>query len=462
MAPPQTTGLVWFRGGLRLRDNTALTQALIENEQVFCLYVLDDAYLRAPDIGTARLSFLFDSLRDLSEDLARAGGQLLLRQSPEVPEEVLRVAQELGAGRIYFNEDYLPYPRQRDANLRSQALSIGIEVCSYPDLLLVPPTEVFTEKGTPYTVFTPFKRRWLTTLKILPQQSLDPLLPKLKSAPNSYTRPIPTLKDYGLHRTQNLPLVGEKVAQQRLAQFLRDDLPTYHESRNVVANPNGTSRLSVYLKWGTLSIRDCYREALRVGGAGAEKWIDELAWREFFYSVAYHFPKSLEEGMIPLYREFEWSGNREHLEAWKAGQTGYPFVDAGMRQLNATGWMHNRLRQVTASYLCKDLCIHWQEGERYFMQNLVDGDWANNSGGWQWVAGAGTDPRRATRIFNPTLQQEKYDPEAQFVREWVPEYGTSRYPTPIVSHEEGRAEYLRRYAKLRGREAHSQANNLES
>jgi len=385
----------------------------------------------------------------LGESLERLGGQLIVRRTSDAPEEVLRVAHEVDAGCIYFNEDYLPYPLQRDQRVQSLAEAQRRVVKSYTDTLLVHPQNIKTEQDNPYSVFTPFKRRWSSLVTVSEPYPIEPLLSHLRVPMRIPSHSLPSLSDFGLTLTQSLPPVGEENALRKLKQFVSTGMPAYHQKRDFAADPDGTSRLSVYLKWGSLSIRDCYREAKALGGDGAEKWIDELAWREFCYAVAYHFPYVLEGNMRSEYDAFEWDSNPHRLSAWKEGLTGYPFVDAGMRQLNATGWMHNRLRQVTASYLCKNLCIHWQEGERYFMQQLVDGDWACNNGGWQWVAGTGTDPRRATRIFNPVLQQEKYDPDFEYIRQWVPEYGTSRYPKPIVLHEDGRDEYLRRYQAMK-------------
>jgi deoxyribodipyrimidine photo-lyase len=443
---PHNTGLIWFRSGLRLQDNAAVTAALQENRAVRCLYVLDEHYLRGPDIGAARAAFLFDSLAELAADLAAHGGHLIVRKAADVPAEVLRVAREVGAGRIYINEDYLPYPRQRDAAVAAMARTDGRELKSYRDTLLVDPARVLTEDGRPYSVFTPFKRRWESLLNTPNRDDVEPLLPRLRHSTRYPSVPLPSLSDYGLTLNQRIEKGGEARAAARLEEFIGNGLAQYHQNRDLCADPNSTSRLSMHLKWGTLSVRDCYRAARKLGGPGPDKWIDELAWREFFYAVAYHFPHALTGPMLPEYADFPWSDDPALLEAWKAGKTGYPFVDAGMRQLNATGWMHNRLRQVTASYLCKDLGIHWQEGERYFMQQLVDGDWPSNNGGWQWVAGTGTDPRRATRIFNPTLQQERYDPKAEYIRQWIPEYGTKRYPDPIVPHELGRQRFLERFA----------------
>ena len=456
---PERTGLIWFRNSLRLEDNTAVYHALCENEAVACLFVLDDTYLRGPEIGAARAAFLRDSLVELSAEIASHGGQLILRLAKDVPAEVVTVAKEVGAGRIYINEDYLPYPIRRDARVQSLAQAEGIELRSYRDSLLVDPRRVLTEKETPYTVFTPFKRRWENLLETPERYAVETRLPAMKRARRIAGAELPELSHWGLILRQQIEPGGAKRAQARLTEFVTEGLPNYHQNRDFCADPNSTSRLSMHIKWGTLSLRDCYRAARAAGGPGADKWIDELTWREFYHAVVFYFPHVLEGPMLREYANFPWSENREHLEAWKAGETGYPFVDAGMRQLNTTGWMHNRLRQVVASYLCKDLAIHWQEGERYFMQMLVDGDWPSNNGGWQWVAGCGTDPRRATRIFNPALQQERYDPRADYIRQWIPEYGRQRYPDPIVLHEQGRAQYLERFRKARSEGAAGPASD---
>lgn len=450
---PPRTGLVWFRTGLRLHDNTCLFAALQENEQVYALYVLDDTYLRGPDIGAARVAFLFDALHKLQADIESYGGQLIVRRVKEAPQtEIIAVAKEVGARAIYLNRDYLPYPLQRDRHAKALAEAEGIAFKTYPDILLVEPDRVKTETGQPYQVFTPFKRRWENLMNVPERYPLEPLLGRLRVTHRAHSTPIPTLAEYGLTLRQQIEPAGERRALQRLEAFACNGLPYYHQRRDFAADPDSTSRLSMHIKWGTISIRECYRTARKVGGPGAQKWIDELAWREFYHAVLYYFPHALTGPMHPEYDRLPWSEDEAHFEAWKAGMTGYPFVDAGMRQLNQTGWMHNRLRQVVASYLCKDLLIHWQKGERYFMQMLVDGDWPANNGGWQWVAGTGTDPRRATRIFNPVLQQERYDPQMDYIRQWVPEFGSARYPTkPIVPHEEGRQRFLNAFKAMTGK-----------
>lgn len=458
-----TTGLLWFRGGLRLEDNTCVYNALKENTRVVCLYTLDDNYLRSPDIGSARVQFLLESLHELREQITAYGGQFIVRLTGDVPPEVIKVAREVGAGRIYANRDYLPYPILRDKKVTELAQAEGIEFKLYDDVLLVDPAIVLTEEEKPYTVFTPFKRRWESKLNTPARYDITPYLEHFKYETKALTAELPTLEKYGLTLKQQLEKGGAMRAYQRLGEFVAKGLATYHQDRDNASSPDSTSRLSMHIKWGTVSIRDCYRAARALNGPGPDKWIDELAWREFYYGVMYHFPHTLTGPMLPEYNAFPWSDDREHLEAWKAGMTGYPFVDAGMRQLNATGWMHNRLRQVTASYLCKDLLINWQEGEKYFMQMLMCGDWPSNNGGWQWVAGSGTDPRRATRIFNPTLQRERYDPDGEYVRQWIPEYGTDKYPRPIVTHEVGRANYIEAFGSTAaGREAIRAARKEEN
>ena len=464
MTNQATTGLVWFRGSLRLQDNTALYHALQENETVRACYVLDDTYMRGADIGAARAAFLLDTLAELEAEIEKYGGQFIVRRvAGNVPDEVLRIAREVGAGRIYINKDYLPYPISRDRKTAELAQAAGMELKSYDDILLVEPSIVLTDNDAPYTVFSPFKRRWEGLLKTPKRYPIEPELGKFNQTEKFVSVPIPALSDYGLALKQKIAKGGEASAYARLDEFRRLGMENYNQNRDNAFDPNSTSQLSMHIKWGTVSIRDCYRTAREMGGPGPAKWIDELAWREFYYAITFHFPHALKGPMLPEYAGFPWNDNAEHLQAWKAGETGYPFVDAGMRQMNATGWMHNRLRQVTASYLCKDLLINWQEGERYFMQQLTCGDWPPNNGGWQWVAGCGTDPRRATRIFNPTLQMERYDPNAEYVRQWVPEYGTTKYPKPIVPHEVGRLEFIERFGSTKaGREAIRDARKEEA
>ncbi len=448
---PDSTALVWFRGGLRLRDNSCLYEALNANNRVYCCFMLDDFYMRGGDIGAARAAFLLSTLRVLAQDLASQGGGLILRYTQHPPEECARLAQILGAGRVYANRDYMPYPIARDIRTQELLAQQRQEFILCDDQLAVRPELVKTDVGTPYTVFTPFKRRWETQLLQVDLKDVQPLLQRLAPPPPNLSQPIPDLAEFGLVLNQDIESAGEHAAQRRLSEFLKTGLARYDQHRDVAAMPTSTSRLSPHLKWGTISIRECIRTALSNDGPGARKWIDELAWREFYYHVGYHFPHVYEGPMLKEYSDFPWLNNPDHLELWKQGRTGYPFVDAGMRQLNTTGWMHNRLRQVTASYLCKDLCLDWRLGEQYFMQMLTDGDWPSNNGGWQWVAGCGTDPRRATRIFNPTLQQQRYDPDFEYIKTWVPEWGTASYPaTPIVEHSDGRRRYLQLFNETAG------------
>ncbi len=445
------TALMWFRRDLRLTDNTALSHALRENDRVIGVFVLDDAILRARDIGAARTAFLFDALRLLAADFAAHGGQLVLRygQSPE--RELAALAADTGAAAVYFNRDYTPYSTARDAEVTARLDSAGIDAASYDDALLAPPQNIVDPRdGRPFVTFTPFKRVWETRVRVGPRPNLTPLLPKLKLGTAISSAPLPALGDFGLHLTQTIFAAGEAAAQASLREFARLKLHEYADNRDNTGDESSTSALSVHLKYGTLSVRDCWREAEKLGGRGAAKWQDELAWRDFFNTLLWHHPQMLTKAIQPALAAMRFDTNPEYLARWKAGQTGYPYVDAGIRQMLATGWMHNRTRQIAASFLCKDLLLDWRAGAEYYMQELVDGDWASNYGGWQWVAGTAPDPNGNFRVFNPVAQQRRYDPNLTYCRRWVPELDTAAYPKPLVDHARASEEFIRRFQKAYG------------
>ena len=355
------TALIWFRRDLRLTDNTALARALKENERVVGVFVLDDAILRARDIGAARAAFLFEALAALSEDFARHGGQLVLRRGGVPEDELLALAREAGASALYFNTDYTPYSRERDERVTAAFDAAGLEVRVSDDALLVPPQNIVDPRdGEPFQTFTPFKRVWETRERVGARQSLR--LSALKVETELPSSPLPTLSEYGLTLMQAIPNAGEGAAQASLAQFVRAGLASYADNRDNTGDGSSTSALSVHLKYGTLSARDCWREAREAGGAGARKWQDELAWRDFFNTLLWHHPTMLQKAIQPALAAMRFERNDEYLERWKTGTTGYPYVDAGIRQMLATGWMHNRTRQVAASFLCKDLLIDWRLG----------------------------------------------------------------------------------------------------
>ena len=443
------TALMWFRRDLRLTDNTALARALKENERVVGVFVLDDAILRARDIGAARAAFLFESLETLSAEFARHGGQMVLRRGGVPEDELLAIAREAGASALYFNTDYTPYSRERDEKVTAAFDAAGLDVKASDDALLVPPQNVVDPRdGEPFQTFTPFKRVWETRERVGARQTLR--LAALNVGTPLLSSPLPTLAEYGLTLTQSIPVAGERAAQAALTAFAEARLCLYADNRDNTGDEGSTSALSVHLKYGTLSVRDCWRAAQSLGGAGAAKWQDELAWRDFFNTLLWHHPTMLQKAIQPALAAMRFDRNDEYLERWKMGTTGYPYVDAGIRQMLATGWMHNRTRQVAASFLCKDLLIDWRVGAEFYMQELVDGDWAANYGGWQWVAGTAPDPNGNFRIFNPVAQQRRYDPALVYCRRWIPEMDTAAYPKPLVPHAQASEEFVRRFQKALG------------
>jgi len=442
---------MWFRRDLRLTDNTALHAALRENDTVIGVFVLDDALLKARDIGAARTAFLFGALASLNGELETHGGRLILRRDGPPERELLALAAETGATALYFNRDYTPYSTLRDTEVTALLDGAGIDVVSYDDALLAPPqTIVDPRDDRPFITFTPFKRVWETRVRVGPRLNSMPLLPKMKLGGTPASAPLPALEEYGLHLTQTIFEASEAAAQKSLQAFAQAKLSEYADNRDNTGDENSTSSLSVHLKYGTLSVRDCWREADKIGGRGAAKWQDELAWRDFFNALLYHHPTMLQKAIQPALAALRFDTNAEYLARWKSGTTGYPYVDAGIRQMRQMGWMHNRTRQIAASFLCKDLLIDWRIGAEFYMQELVDGDWASNYGGWQWVAGTAPDPNGNFRVFNPVAQQRRYDPNLTYCRRWIPELDTRDYPKPMVDHARASDEFIRRFQKAYG------------
>jgi deoxyribodipyrimidine photo-lyase len=445
------TALMWFRRDLRLTDNTALYHALRENDRVIGVFVLDDAILRAKDIGAARAAFLFGALQSLNAEFEKHGGRLILRYGDKPNWELRKLAAITGATALYFNRDYTPYSTVRDTNVTAMLDAIGLEVKSYDDALLAPPQDIVDPRdGEPFATFTPFKRVWETRVRVGARLSITPLLEKLKIGVEPLSAPLPTLEEFGLHLTQTIFEAGEAAAQGSLRAFVSKSLHAYADNRDNTGDEESTSSLSVHLKYGTLSVRDCWREAEKLGGRGAAKWQDELAWRDFFNTLLWHHPAMLQKAIQPALAAMRFDQNPEFLARWKSGTTGYPYVDAGIRQMLQIGWMHNRTRQIAASFLCKDLLIDWRIGAEFYMQELVDGDWAANYGGWQWVAGTAPDPNGNFRVFNPTAQQRRYDPNLTYCRRWIPELDTAAYPKPIVDHARASEEFIKRFQKAYG------------
>jgi len=472
----ELTVIHWFRRDLRLTDNLALNAASGSGGRVVPLFIGDPALLNRPHLGVPRVAFMLKGLRALDSALREQGSRLLVRQGD--PRRVLpALVDELKTQAVYFNRDYSPFARQRDDAVESL---LQIPVYTYDDALLRAPGQVVKGDGKPYVVYTPFKVRWLALPAPLPPvltPSASSVFHPLDRLPNS---PVPDLADLGFNLVFEIPAAGEKIAQGQLDRFAAGPIYSYDTARNSLSadpfaagSPVGTSGLSPYLRFGMLSPRQAYRaarDALETApGEQARQsvitWINELIWREFYMHILYHFPHVDRGNFRSEYDALPWRHAPDDLQAWKEGQTGYPIIDAAMRQLTQTGWMPNRARMIVASFLTKDLLIHWQEGERHFMHWLIDGDLAANNGGWQWAAGTGTDAQPYFRIFHPVSQSQKYDPNGDYIRRWVPELGKvlapfihapwqmasppADYPRPIVDHASASVRTLAVFKSLK-------------
>jgi deoxyribodipyrimidine photo-lyase len=424
----------WIRRDLRLADNPALLAAVDAGAgDVAAVFVIDDR-LWTP-AGPNRRAFLAATLRSLDEAM---GGRLVVRHGD--PAEVIpAVANEVAAASVHVAADFGPYGRARDDTVERALAGGGVELVRTGSPYAVEPGTLRTKSGAPYRVFTPFFRAW---------SDVDREPPAPAPADVGWVRApsdaIPSAEPTAIE----LPPAGEAAAQARLGAFL-EDVAAYRDRRNR-PDVDATSRLSPYLKYGVLHPRQLLAGLGR--SQGAQSFRSELAWREFYADVLWHHPDSTWRALQPAMQAMDYDEGPEADErfaAWAEGRTGYPIVDAGMRQLVREGWMHNRVRMITASFLVKDLHLDWRRGARYFLHHLVDGDLASNHHGWQWVAGTGTDPAPYFRVFNPTLQGDKFDPEGDYVRRYVPEVGTGAYPSPIVDHAAERREALARYAAVR-------------
>ncbi len=412
----------WFRRDLRVEDNTALSRAARDADRVVPVFVLDDRFASDPGIGPARFRFLRESLEDLEANLRRAGGRLLLRRGPAA-EALPRLLAETGADGVYANAEIGPYPEQRDRETAAAIAAAGGRLRLFSDELLVAPDAVATDAGDPHTVFTPFSRKWIAAEKADPiPPPTDLASPELPGVPVARVR---AWREIAPEPSSSRG--GEAEALRALRRFFAGPDLRYAEDRDR-PDREGTSRLSPHLHFGTISARtiraslEASRENAPASAMGGpRRFLQELCWREFFHHVLFHFPRVTGASFRREFDRLAWRTDPAALDAWKRGVTGYPFVDAAMRQLSTTHWMHNRARMTAASFLTKDLHAHWSEGEAWFAHELADADLANNNGGWQWAAGSGADAAPYFRIFNPILQSKRFDPRGAYIRRFVPE-----------------------------------------
>lgn len=466
--------LFWHRRDLRITDNVGLTNARKVSPKVVGIFCLDPNILERDDVASARMAYALDSLQELQENYAKMGSQLLILHGQ--PERAIpSLAAALGAQAVYWNSDVEAYSKKRDQKVEAALSEKCIEVNTFWDQLLLPPGMVLTGKGKPYTVYTPFWKNWSRKNKSEPMPAIASMTglsaEELASAKNAGAIDLlPKAKDLGF--IWDRPLVqapGEKAAQLQLEDFCHKKILAYDKQRDFPDIP-GTSQLSAALKFGVIGIRnvwaaidtawkECRSDEAR---SNIRTWQQELAWREFYQHIMYYFPELADGSYRAAWKNFPWENNPEYFQAWCEGRTGYPIVDAAMRQLNETGWMHNRCRMIVASFLTKDLIINWQWGEKYFMQTLIDGDLSANNGGWQWTASSGMDPK-PIRIFNPASQAKKFDPDAEYILRWLPELSrvdpkflitgkipadkreAAKYPEPIVDHQQQQQKFRRLY-----------------
>jgi deoxyribodipyrimidine photo-lyase len=473
-------GLVWFRRDLRAADHAALAAALRSCRRVHCVFVYDrailDPLLAQGARADRRVEFIHSAVEALDEALRARGGALTITNGRPV-DSVVDLARRLAVDAVFANTDHEPYATARDADAAQRLSEQGRHLILLKDMVVFEKNEVLTGAGTPYSVFTPYRTAWLKRISDPDIAAHDCAGGTLAPAAGPALRP--SLAHLGFEpgnlTSLNLPL-GEAGAKKLLDAFV-ERIDDYRRARDFPAL-RGPSYLSVHLRFGTISIRELVRRAREYSSDGAATWLSELIWREFYQMILWHHPHVADRAYRPEYERIEWETGGEadrNFEAWCEGRTGYPIVDAGMRQLNQTGYMHNRLRMVTASFLTKDLGVDWRRGERYFALRLNDYDLAANNGGWQWAASTGCDAQPWFRIFNPVTQSRKFDADGAFIRRYVPEVGGfgskdihapwlaapdvqrsancvvgRDYPEPLVDHAEARVKTLRRYAVVKG------------
>lgn len=426
--------IFWFRRDLRLHDNAGFYHALKSDVPVLPVFIFDTDILdKLEDEDDARITFIRNALLDMNQELQRHGSSILVKNT--TPQKAFEeLLNEYDVTCVFANKDYEPYARQRDEKLYNYFKSKNIDFKAYKDQVIFEKNEIMKTNGEPYTVYTPYLRQWMDKLN------------------DFYLKPYPTekyLNNLYQNKSYSIPSlssIGFKPTEITFPdQEYKDVIKAYGKTRNYPAKKNGTSRMSVHVRFGTVSIRNLAADAR---AATDKTWLSELVWRDFYFMILWHFPHTVNKAFKPGYDNIHWRRSESDFKAWCDGQTGYPLVDAGMRQLNATGYMHNRIRMVTASFLSKHLLIDWRLGEAYFGRKLLDYEQASNVGGWQWSVGSGNDAAPYFRVFNPELQAEKFDPQNEYIKQWVPEFDDpAKYVKPIVDHKFARERVLKEFKK---------------
>ena len=427
----EVINICWLRRDLRLEDNAALYRSLKAQKPTLLLFIFDKNILDKLKKEDARITFIYQTLQHIKAELQKNNSDLLVKYGK--PEEVWpEILKEYRVANVFTNSDYEPYAKERDDGLAEYLSTEGVDFKSFKDQVIFEKDEILKSDQTPYTVFTPYYKQWQSKLN------------------GYYKKPYPTKKYFGnLLASKSLEMPSLKAMGFEESDVVfpaidyKSKLSSYGEKRNFPA-VDATTHISLHLRFGTVSIRQLVNDAIE---AKSTVWLSELAWREFYMMILWHFPHAAFDSFKKKYDNIEWVNDEKHFEAWCEGKTGYPIVDAGMRQLNATGFMHNRVRMIVASFLTKHLLTDWRWGEQYFAEKLLDYEMSSNVGGWQWASGSGNDAAPYFRVFNPELQTQKFDPDLTYIKKWVPEINTEKYPQPIIEHKFARERALEEYKR---------------
>jgi deoxyribodipyrimidine photo-lyase len=424
------TTLFWHRRDLRIQDNAGLYKALKSGNSVQAIFIFDTNILNLLKPNDQRILFIHQEIVRLKQEYQSYGSDLKVFVGEPV-EIIPEICSKLNVQKVITNRDYEPYALERDKNLFDILKTNSVELIGAKDHVIFEKNEVLKNDGLPYTIFTPYSRKWKEKLTDFHLSSY-PIEKYISHLIQTKPTTLISIEELGFETTKNHPFPSRAFA---------DTVISNYTSTRDIPSINGTSKLSLHLRFGTISIRELAQFAFERN----ETYLNELIWRDFYQMIIFHFPHSAKNEFKKQYSRVQWEHNESHFEAWCEGKTGYPLVDAGMRELNATGLMHNRVRMVVASFLTKHLLLDWRLGETYFAEKLLDFELASNVGGWQWAAGCGCDAAPYFRVFNPTSQQEKFDKNFTYIKKWVPEFGTSEYPKPIIEHKYARERVLDRY-----------------